>query len=247
MRYILSPANRGVLAQFARSDNLMAFDYDGTLAPIVRDPAKAHLRPRTRRLLRSLARIYPCTIISGRSRADVLRRLAGTGIRNVIGNHGAEPELAEKPPITRKIAAWKIVLEPVLQGMPGVFLEDKKLSLAVHYRNARKKNDVRLAIMEAAQTLQGARLVPSKQALNVTVDGVPTKGEALAKERARLRCATALFVGDDATDEDAFALAHPDRLLTIRIGARRGSRAAYYLKNQAEIDDLLRLLLETRA
>lgn len=245
MRHILSRPNRSVLAKFAQSRSLVAFDYDGTLAPIVREPAKAKLRARTRRLLRCLTGLYPCIVISGRSRADAVRRLQGTGVQSVVGNHGAETA-DNQAQIQNTITAWRHMLEFALDGWPGVFIEDKKLSLAVHYRKARRKAPTREAILEAAHLLTGARLVPAKQALNVMVDGAPHKGEVLQAECARLECQSAMFVGDDATDEDAFGSALTPNLLTVRVGAKSHSRAAYCLARQAEIDDLMQALIELR-
>jgi hypothetical protein len=77
MKSLLAPQNLPALRRLARGRVLLAFDFDGTLAPIVADPARAHLRPRTRRLLADVARKYPCVVISGRRRADVVGRLAG--------------------------------------------------------------------------------------------------------------------------------------------------------------------------
>ena len=77
MKSLLAPQNRSVLRRLVRGRVLLAFDFDGTLAPIVADPPAARLRPRTRRLLAEVARKYPCVVISGRSRADVARRLTG--------------------------------------------------------------------------------------------------------------------------------------------------------------------------
>ena len=75
MRNILSRANREVLQQFAWSKVLLAFDYDGTLAPIVSKPERAIMRPTTRRLLEELVKLYPCMVISGRAQRDAMRRL----------------------------------------------------------------------------------------------------------------------------------------------------------------------------
>ena len=76
--------------------------------------------------------------------------------------------------------------------------------------------------------------------------GAPHKGIALERERERLGCDTALYVGDDETDEDVFSLDRPGRLLTIRVGAKRTSAASYYILDQRVIDVLLGRLLETR-
>jgi trehalose-6-phosphatase len=79
MRHILAKRHLPTLAHFASSNVLLAFDYHGTLASITSQPARAHLRDRTRRLLIAVARRYPCIAISGRGRDDVEKRLADYG------------------------------------------------------------------------------------------------------------------------------------------------------------------------
>jgi trehalose 6-phosphate phosphatase len=246
MRHILSRPGRGVLAEFARSHCLVAFDFDGTLAPIVRKPEAARLRAKTRGLLRRLTELYPCAVISGRSRADVLRRLVGTGIQTIVGNHGAETS-SRQPGQHKAIQNWQRILQRTLADLPGVVIEDKGLSLAVHYRKARAKAATSQAVLDAAQSLPGVRVVPAKQALNIMLPEAPHKGEALANECARLRCESALFVGDDDTDEDVFRWAHLKRLLTIRVGAKRKSSATYCLASQREIVDLILALIDLRS
>ena len=70
MQNILSKANRELLEQFAWSNVLLAFDFDGTLAPIVDDPERACMRAKTRRQLEQAAELYPTIVISGRSQED---------------------------------------------------------------------------------------------------------------------------------------------------------------------------------
>lgn len=246
MKNILSPGNRQVLAQFAFSNVLLAFDYDGTLAPIVADPRRAAMRPATRALLGDVARLYPCVVISGRARADTRSRLDGIELRGVVGNHGAEA-LRVLNGHAHEVARWRTRLEAMLEGEPGVKIEDKGHSLAIHYRGARKKRRAREQALRAASSLSRARLVGGKQVLNVVPADAPHKGDALERERARLRCDTAVYVGDDETDEDVFRLDQPGRLLTIRVGARRGSEAAYCVRDQRQIDALLRALVGLRS
>src|SRR5580698_1326087 len=90
MRYLLSGNARTILTRLARERTLCAFDFDGTLAPISVSPERAKMRDSTRRLLASLAALYPCIIVSGRARADLLGKLDGVPVERVIGNHGAE-------------------------------------------------------------------------------------------------------------------------------------------------------------
>jgi trehalose 6-phosphate phosphatase len=91
-----------------------------------------------------------------------------------------------------------------------------------------------------------ARLLEGKQVLNVLPRGAPHKGLALERVKRRLGLEAAVYVGDDDTDEDVFALARPGELLGIRVRRRAGSAADCYIRTQVEIDLLLRRLLELR-
>lgn len=245
MKNILALANREVLDQFAWSNVLLAFDYDGTLAPIVDDPERAFMRPRTRALLEEAAVRYPTIVISGRAQADALSRLRGVRLHQVVGNHGLEPWNGTAV-LQRQVKTWSALLRADLAGMKGVHLEDKTFSLAVHYRQSREKKKARAAIAHAVARLGPVRVVGGKQVVNVLPEGAPHKGVALERERVRLGCDTALYVGDDETDEDVFALEQPG-LLTIRVGARNTSAATYFVPRQAAIDQLLTALIERRA
>jgi len=245
MRHALHPRQLRVLERFARSRVLLALDFDGTLAPIVADSEKAAMRPATRRLLRLVAAAYPCVVISGRARADVLRRVRGLGIVDVIGNHGGEGGDAAAPrPV--EVRRWLPLLREGLRPVAGVRIEDKGLSLAIHYRRSPRKAAARARILAAAAGLREARLLGGKQVLNVLPPGAPHKGQALERTMARLGLETAVYVGDDETDEDVFALGRPGRLLGIRVRRRAGSAADWYIRSQRDIDALLRHLLEMR-
>jgi trehalose 6-phosphate phosphatase len=241
---ILNPRYRPVLARFAQSRALVAFDFDGTLAPIVDDPEEARMRPSTAKLLRRLCSLYPCIVISGRSCRDVCSHLRGSGVRYVVGNHGGD--LGDAPELRRIASQWKALLLPALAGLDGVRIEDKGLSLTIHYRQSPEKEKARRKIFRLARGLRGARLIPSKQALNVVPEMAPHKGMALEAQRTKLQCDTALYVGDDVTDEDAFAMARSSPLLGIRVGAKRDSLACFRLRHQKDVDELLRLLVELR-
>ncbi len=245
MRNILRQSNRRVVQRFARSNVLLAFDFDGTLAPITAFPERAHPRPATARLLSELTGLYPCVVISGRARADVVERLGGIPVHGVIGNHGIEPRGASEVMI-EEIERWRPLLERRLSSLRGVSIEDKVFSIAVHYRHAPDRKGARAAIMEAAGKLGDARVTGGILVVNILPEGAPHKGTALEAERQRLGCDTAIYVGDDETDEDVFALNQPERFLTIRVGASRESAASYCLRDQAEVDALLQVLVLAR-
>jgi trehalose 6-phosphate phosphatase len=247
VKHLLSPRNLPVLERFAWSRVLLAFDFDGTLAPIVVDPAAAQMRARTRELLVRAAGLYPTVVLSGRTRADTRRRVSGVPLQEVIGNHGAEVGVGD--PAIAPAHRWRRELERALAEHAGVVIEDKGFSLSIHYRQSRQKKRARAAIVAAVAAIErreAVRVMGGKQVVNLLPDGAPHKGIALEGARARLGCDTALYVGDDQTDEDVFALDQPGRLLSVRVGEREASHADYYLRGQREIDALLRCLIRAR-
>jgi len=242
MKYLLSKVSLPVVELLARERTLCAFDFDGTLAPIVADPDRAVMRARTRTLMRRLTSLYPCIVVSGRAREDVLKKLTDVPVLRVIGNHGAESR--ETPAGQSPVEQWKTALEVGLSPIPGLWIEDKGLSLAVHYRLCANKAEVRRRILAQVHTLPRTRVFGGKQVVNVVADGAPNKGDALASERDRLRCNWVLYIGDDDNDEDAFAL--DGNIVAVRVGRKLRSHAGYYLRTQAEIDMLLEALIRLR-
>jgi trehalose 6-phosphate phosphatase len=135
-------------------------------------------------------------------------------------------------------------LEVQIDPRAGIVLEDKGATLAVHYRNARRPLVARRAILKAVSNLSGARIVAGKMVVDLLPQGPAHKGAALTILRRREGCRSAIYVGDDQTDEDAFALGNS--VLGIRVGRRKGSLAQYYLRRQDEIDGLLAALIAAR-
>lgn len=236
---ILAGGQAPILRAFALSNTLLALDYDGTLAPVAPTPALVRMRSRTRRLLVEVARRYPCIVITGRSLQDVTERLAGIPLQAVFGNYGGEPSAGGPPARVRR---WARILADVLSRHQGVLVEDKGFSVTVHYRHARSRRRALKDIHEAARKIRGARILEGDQTVTLLPKSAPDKGVALQRALRRLRCESAIYVGDDGTDEDAFASAPPDRLLSIRVGSPRTSAASYRLERQADIDALLRTL-----
>lgn len=246
MKRILSSPNVDVLAQFAWSKVLLAFDFDGTLAPIVAERDAARMRETTEALFERVCRLYPCVIISGRSQEDVTRRINGLPVRHVMGNHGLEPG-EHLGTFESQVATIRPKLDEALGGCQGVDIEDKRFSLAVHYRRSRRKRDARRSIHAAVAALpMPMRMIPGKLVVNVIPERAPHKGDALIRLRDSEGVDTAIYVGDDATDEDVFELDQPGRLLSIRIGQSRSSAAPYFLRDQREIDTFLRRLARLR-
>lgn len=245
MQTILDDQQRTLLKSFADANVLLAFDYDGTLVPIAQTPSAPRMRPTTRQLLIRAAQLYPCVIISGRALDDLSQRLEGVPVWYLFGNHGLEPP---PPGLSSPTPAreWAQRLERLLPDDPGILIEDKRYSLTIHYRNARDKHRAIEAIDRVVATLSDARALGGAEAVSLLPRGAGNKGVALQQACRWFACDSAIYVGDDATDEDAFSSTYPERLLTIRVGAADDSRARYHLDSQAEIDSLLQILVRVR-
>ncbi len=243
MRHVLAASERPALERLARSSSLLGFDFDGTLAPIVSVPDAARMREATRAALARVAARYPVVVVSGRAVADLRARLEGVEVRSLVGNHGVETAEGSARYLAL-VQGWKRSLAARLSGVVGVEVEDKGYSLSVHYRRAPERWSELAALVAS---LDGARVVSGKMVFNVVPEGAAHKGDALARLCEAEGADVALFVGDDVTDEDVFATADPARVLSVRVGQSRASKATHYLEHQGEIDALLGVLAGLRA
>lgn len=242
MNDVLDPSHRQFLRLLLSTHPVVAFDYDGTLAPITDDPNDTRMRSTTRELLQSVCERLRCIVISGRAQSDVLRRLRGVALREVIGNHGLEP-WRYGALSSLAMQEWVDELQP-LAAREGVWIEDKVFSVAVHYRKAPAPQDALAAIRDRVARLSNVRVIGGKMVVNVLPANAPNKGIALIKAKERFMTKSALFVGDDETDEDVFSLPLRERVFGVRVEANADSTAPYFLSDQRAIDDFLRLLLD---
>jgi len=235
-----------VLERLARSRAMLAFDYDGVLAPLVTDPDGAPMRRSTERLLARVASRWPCAVVSGRAFAHV-RRLTNGIVPVVVGNHGYELGHARPVPraVLERVRGWRATLERELAGEEGVYFEDKRSTLSVHYGLGQRWRPVEAVVLRAAGALEGARLVKGKKVLNLIPEGFPHKGDAMRTLIRKMRVDSALYAGDDVTDEDAFSVGEP-LVLGVRVGSGRSS-AAYRVGAQERVDELLDVLLQLRS
>ncbi len=242
----LSAAPLSLVDGIARDRTLLAFDFDGTLAPIVEDRAKARMRGETHALLRATALLYPCAVISGRTRGDIAARVSDVPLVAVIGSHGAEAGFGPLDrSLAERVAAWHGKLERSLRGADGIEIEDKRFSIALHYRRAGSWPQAERRALSAAAALEDAVAFVGHAVVNVVPKDAPTKGDAIRALCDRLGTRVAVYVGDDRTDEEAF---RSDVVgIAIQVGGARDSSAAYSLASQVEVDDLLGALIAARA
>jgi trehalose 6-phosphate phosphatase len=250
MEYLLTDRGRTELEALLTVHALFAFDFDGTLAKIVRDRHTAQLGRPIRLWLGELAKRAPTAIISGRSIED-LRTRVGNTVPYLIGNHGLEGLHVTQQVVQQAretCRGWKQLIEERFGTeltRYGVFVEDKSYSLSFHYRNAGQKDDARALVFHVlAELSPPPRIVLGKAVVNVVPAAAPHKGAALLELMHQLNCTAALYIGDDDTDEDVFSLPGT-RILTVRIGRNRISGARFFLKRQSEITEVLRSIVKT--
>lgn len=230
---------------------LVACDYDGTLAPLVADPAAAYPVPEAIEALRALADLPNTSValISGRALVD-LSALSGLSEPvHLVGSHGTEWSTGavrgmddeRKDTLQRLISA----LAAIAARYDGVAVETKPASAVLHVRNA-DRAAAAAALTELADCplrWPGLHVTRGKEVVEIAV--VPTdKGAALAELRSLLDADAVLFVGDDVTDEAAFA-----RLSGADVGVKVGegaSRATYRIAAPTDVASLLADLLDLR-
>ncbi|MFT7841504.1 trehalose-phosphatase [Saccharothrix sp. BKS2] len=243
---------RRAIVQLARTPRLLvACDYDGTLAPIVANPEDARPLPESVGALRSLAGLHETTtaVISGRALRDLATLSRLPSEVHLVGSHGSEFDVgfvhaldADARALHRRL---ETALEEVVAGQEGVGLEVKPASIAVHVRRADPTVGERVldAVRTGPATWDGVQVTEGKAVIELAV--VQTdKGHALDVLRHRASATAAVFVGDDVTDEKAFArLTGPD--VGIKVGEGE-SLAEYFVSDTLDVATVLAFLLEER-
>lgn len=215
------------LARFARLGTvLVSTDYDGVVAPIVSDPAAAFPLPGTVAALEALAALPGVTValVSGRDRAT-LGRLSGVADPIVtVGSHGAEWaegfEGALSPGLAELRATVLSDLAAIAGRFPGAAVEPKPLGGALHVRNVVDPSHAVPALEEARRgpaALPGVHATDGKAVLELAVLET-SKGRALTTLRERCAARAVLYLGDDVTDEKAFAVLTDAEDVSVKVG-----------------------------
>lgn len=224
-------------------------DFDGTLAPIRRRPEEVRLGESTRRLFRWLARNPKVRIwiVSGRRLADVRKRAGVPGV-TYIGLHGLEGAggMSCQKGTRRVVREAKRSAEAHLKGLPGIRVEDKGLTFVVHYREASQEatRQGRALLRETLQPFEpDLRLLRGKKVWEVIPRGAEGKGGAVRIVLRRLGGRhLPIYIGDDTTDESAFAALRAG--ITVRVGVRRATKARFCLRAP---DEVMKFLLRLEA
>ncbi|MDY6995204.1 MAG: trehalose-phosphatase [Actinomycetota bacterium] len=227
---------------------LVTSDFDGTLSPIVSNPSDARPLPEAGRALVGLAEL-PSTavaLISGRALRDLRVLSSMPEAVHLVGSHGAEFDSGFAHDIDADLlAAITDTLNSIASGRPGVTVETKPASVALHVRNASDADgEAALAAAWEAASAWDAHATTGKAVLEFAVISTD-KGEAIDILRDRHDASTVVFFGDDVTDEKAFR-----RLRDGDIGVKVGpgdSLASHRVESPADVAAALAYLLDARA
>jgi len=248
------------------SHTLFLSDYDGTLTPIVGRPSDALLSSGVREKLRALAEkpAFSVGIITGRLLLEVKAMVEIEGIY-YAGNHGLEIEGPGLSFIKPEAKAARAEIEDIvrqlstrLAGIEGVIVEDKGLSLSVHYRLVKKSQEKMVTEtfhQITSPLLQDGKIMVSsgKKVLEVRPPIDWHKGKAVETIKKELEkviggeIGPVIYLGDDTTDEDAFKVIHRPHGWSIYVGqANPSSNAEYFLESTLEVEALISRMLELR-
>lgn len=244
---------------------MLFLDYDGTLTPIVGRPEMARLAPNVKNILRELARQegIKVVVISGRSLSNLEKRIRIPSLI-YVGNHGFElhgprirhvhPSAADSRQLLRTITGR---LKKAYDTLPGIVVENKTFTVSIHYRQlAPEKVDFAkfLLLKEIGQHLGKSRVVltEGKKVWEVRPAIEWDKGKTVLWLFARVlfsarKRVTAVYVGDDLTDEDAFrALKHRGLGVKVTDNPTEATEAAYYLDSPDEVFEFLKRLKQIK-
>ena len=228
-------------------------DFDGTLTPIVDRPSDAVLGESMRTVLGQVSRSFRTAVISGRDLADVRE---GVGIDGLVyaGSHGFDillPDGGKHSPEAARdalpaLAEAADAMEERLRDVEGAFVERKRFAVAVHYRLAEdeRREEIEQAVDQIAVRHPELRKRGGKKIFEFVPDIDWDKGEALrllldVMELAEDPATTPIYIGDDVTDEDAFAVLE-DRGIGIAVGREPGETVASL--TLTDVDAVRRLL-----
>lgn len=260
MKYLFDELE-GVKTKLRGKTLLLFLDFDGTLSTIVEHYQSATILAQSKALLAQIIKKsqHRVIIVSGRSWADVKKRV---GLPNIIyvGNHGLEVsgptiryQLFVAADVKRFLKEIKACLTERLGQIPGILIEDKDLTLSIHYRRLEKKDlpllkriffhSIQPYVKDRKATVgSGKRVFEVKPAVDWN------KGNIVLWLIKRLQAdidpkqSVPIFIGDDVTDEAAFT-ALKRKGICIRVGQKGVSAAQYYVKDVDQVAEFLKAVI----
>ena len=237
MKKLLLPENWAEFLEQLRNCTAALFlDYDGTLVDIVDEPGQAELSNDQRHALERVAAVCPVAILTGRTLDDIRQRVAIPqltyaavhGYEIAIGESGKHlVYAADIAPVMNQIAAQ---LRARLDGVPDIMIENKRFAIAVHYRKAPAYAEtVRDAIEHIIRDHSSLSVIAGKCIVEIRPNRPWNKGYALQwiMEASGLHSVLPVVIGDDTTDEDAFAVV-AESGIAIAVGETAAQSSARY-------------------
>lgn len=245
-----------------RRDIFLFLDFDGTLAPIAPTPQDVQFPEEARGLLKRLVGLLDgrVAVVSGRALKDLRDRVKLNGLY-YIGNHGFEiqgPGLNFEKHYSvstkRLFKAIKAQLQEWLSSVPGLLIEDKKITISVHYRLVEERHletikTIFETICHPYHEQKMINLFYGKKVLEIRPPIYWNKGTAVAwlLEKLCVNGILPIYLGDDKTDEDAF-IKLKNKGITIFVAdkKRKASQARYYLNSPKEVSEFLKQLVRIK-
>lgn len=212
-----------LVAKVADCDRLLvATDFDGVLAPIVDDPAAVAGRPASLDALRRLAEASntDVAVISGRGLGLLTELVQPTEPMTLIGSHGAEFGGSDRTSKEDRMLADAIEeLDGLVAAYPGLHVERKAMGVAAHFRRVTDGHAEASASVEPLCERwadDGGKVIRGKEVVEFALRHA-SKGDAVMTLVRRLDASVTVYLGDDTTDEDVFAVLGDDDL-GIKVG-----------------------------
>ncbi len=240
------------LADIARVERLLvASDFDGTIAPIVANPADARPIPAAAEALGALAALPATTaaLISGRALKDLGELSGAPADVHLVGSHGSEFNADFLDAIDESAKSLLTDIEQTMAAIaaqyPGASVEIKPVSVAFHVRNTAPEH-AQEALDAALSAVRDwdVHITEGKAVREFAVIDTD-KGQALNLLRQQGESTATVFFGDDVTDEKAFA-----RLAASDVGVKVGdgdTRAGYRVEEPDDVATALRFLHDARS
>ncbi|MGE5178659.1 MAG: trehalose-phosphatase [Bacteroidota bacterium] len=235
-------------AATVRRPALVVFDFDGTLAPIVMSPDRVRVPAETMRAIEEAARLPRVRIaaLSARPMRDLARYLP---VRRVlrVAQYGLEggdgPGAERRRRIASGVKALRELLTPIASSWRGTWIEDKRLTIALHYRRVSAPRRGALLRALARVVSRARRLGFHPEPGRMVLDFVPSgydKGRALRMLANRVRPAVLFYFGDTAGDEPAFAALGRSGF-AVRVGPGP-TKAPYRVRGPRDVARFLRAI-----
>ncbi|MBI4688551.1 MAG: trehalose-phosphatase [Nitrospirae bacterium] len=267
MQYLFSDWDKIASQIKSAKKVLLLFDYDGTLTPIAERPEIAVIPEESRQLLKALSHNgrFIVGVVSGRKLNNIQSKVGVEGII-YVGNHGFEikgPGLAyshiiNSPETKSMMGNISSMLNNSLSAIKGAIVEDKGLTVSIHYRLVKSKEidiviDIIHRMVETGSLADKVKITYGKKVYEIRPNVHWHKGLAakLIIERygrgIRKKEFLPVYAGDDLTDEDAFKVIDDYDGVSVFIGKANASSAArYYLRTCKEVNKFMKELLKTK-